>query len=209
MDYYKEEKKLSNYLCEVLSQEFEIIRESDIMKKPGKFLLDGFEYKSVPDLLIRPKQLLVDSGKFINTIIPVEIKKFSKLETNKFEDLMFQCHSYRMSCFDGIYPKLSLYFIANYFEYSEVNKHSNFDYELSKVPGNEHYYARNYIKDKMKIEGLFGRFGIGELVTEGNDYTFRVKRQVLFEKRNNELTYKPNILNYWWGTKNARKNHLH
>jgi hypothetical protein len=208
MNYYQEEKRLANDLCQLLSEEFEITTEADIIKKPGTFILDGKQFKSIPDLLLRPKQALIESGKFIDTIIPVEIKKFGRLETNKFEDLMFQCHSYRMSSFNGIYPKLCLYFIENYFEYREENEHLKFDYEASKKPGNEHYYARNYLKDKMRIETLFGRFGIGELVTEDNNYFFRMKRQILFEKKGNELTYKPTILNFWWGTKGARKNHL-
>lgn len=207
MDYRLEEASLSAKVCGVLSQDFEIIPETETIKRPGLFSLDGKEYKSIPDLLIRPKSFLIENGDFIDTIIPVEIKKFSKLETNKFEDLMFQCHSYRMSNFDGNYPKLCLYFIDNYFEPRVENEHLKFDYEASKKPGNMHHVTRNYIRDKKCIENLFGRFGIGELITEGKNYQFRVKRQTLFERKGEDLIYKPNILNFWWGTKGSRKNH--
>lgn len=208
MNYYLEEKKLSEKLCDLISGEFLITNEAEIMKNPGKFSHDGEERKQIPDLIIRPKKPLIETGKFIDTFIPIELKKFAKLECNKFEDLMFQCHSYRMSTFNGLYPKLCLYFIDNYFEYRKGNDHLSYEYEASKNPRSNDHMIRSYIKDKMKIETIFGRFGIGELVTNGSDYCFRVKRQVLFEKKDNKLIYKPNILNYWWGTKNARKNHL-
>jgi hypothetical protein len=207
MNFYQEEKRLANELQQCLAEEFEILTEGDIIKKPGTFLLDGKPYKTIPDLLICPKKHLVESGKFIDTIIPIEIKKFARLECNKFEDLMFQCHSYRMSSFDGLHPKLCLYYIDNYFEYRSENAHLTYDYEASKDTKSEHHQIRTYIKDKIKVETLFGRFGIGELVSHGNDYTFRVKRQVLFQKNNGELLFNQHILNYWWGTKGARMNH--
>jgi hypothetical protein len=208
MNYYQEERRLANDLCQLLSEEFEITTEADIIKKPGTFVLDGKAFKSIPDLLLHPNQSLIESGKFIDTVIPVEIKKFSKLETNKFEDLMFQCHSYRMSSFDGLHPKLCIYYVDNYFEYRPENAHLIYDNEASKDTKSEHHQIKTYIKDKIKVETLFGRFGIGELVSHGNDYTFRVKRQVLFQKKNGELLFNQDILNFWWGTKGARMNHI-
>ena len=119
INYGLEEKKLSEKLCDLLSPEFEIMSESEIIKFPGLFSLDGKEHRSIPDLLIKPKKHLINEYEFVDTIIPVEIKKFTEFETNKFEDLMFQCHSYRFSAFKGIQPKLCLYFIDDYFEINE------------------------------------------------------------------------------------------
>jgi hypothetical protein len=200
INFSLEEKKLSERLCNLLSSEFDIILEEDILKSPGKFLLDGKEHRSIPDLLIKPKDFLLADGKFIDTVIPVEIKKFVVVETSKFEDLMFQCHSYRFSTFDGIYPKLCLYFIDDYFEVNAKSDHLNYDYEASKDAKSNDYQIRNKMRDKNKIETLFGRFGIGEIITNGKDYTFRIKRQILFQKCNGELIFKPSILNFWWGS---------
>jgi hypothetical protein len=205
INFSAEEKKLSEKLCNILSSEFEIFLEEDIIKSPGKFLLDGKEHRSIPDLLIKPKEFLLTDTKFIDTIIPIEIKKFVAVETNKFEDLMFQCHSYRFSTFEEIHPKLCLYFIDDYFEVDETSTHLKYGYEASKDAKTNDYQIRNHIRDKNKIENLFGRFGIGEIITNGLDYTFRIKRQILFQKFNGELIFKPNILNSWWGSNRNTK----
>jgi hypothetical protein len=206
MNFSLEEKKLSEKLCDLLSSEFDIILEKDILKNPGIFLLDGKQHRSIPDLLIKPKKYLLSENKFIDTIIPIEIKKFVDLETNKFEDLMFQCHSYRFSTFNGFYPKLCLYFIDDFFEVTKSHAHLRYDYEAAKDNKTTDCQIRNYIKDKKRIETLFGRFGIGELITNGTDYTFRVKRQLLFGKNRGNIDFKPNILNFWWGSnRNSRR----
>ncbi len=200
VNYSIEEKKLAEKLCSLLSADFDIYSEQEIMKSPGKFLLDGKIHNSIPDLIIRPKKHLISSDSFIETIIPIEIKKFTVLETNKFEDLMFQCHSYRFSTFNDLHPKLCLYFIDDFFEHKEANTHLKYDYEASKDSRTSDFQIRNYMADKKKIETLFGRFGIGEIITNENGYCFRLKRQVLFQKRHDETIFKPQTLNYWWGT---------
>lgn len=200
IDFRLEEKKLSERLYKILSQDFDIYSEEEIIKSPGQFSLDGNIRNSIPDLIIKPKKHLIDSNNFIDTIIPIEIKKFTSLEINKFEDLMFQCHSYRFSLFNNRHPKLCLYFIDDYFELKEVNTHLRYDYEASKDSKTQDYQIRTYMKDKNKIETLFGRFGIGEIITNEEGFTFRIKRQVLFQRRFDTVTFKPKILNFWWGT---------
>jgi hypothetical protein len=167
--------------------------------------LDGKIRNSIPDLIISPKQHLLEKSLFIDTLIPIEIKKFSILETNKYEDLMFQCHSYRFSTFNNQQPKLCLYFIDDFFEYNKQHAHLQYDCELAKDYKTPDFQVRKYLSDKKIIETLFGRFGIGEIITDGNDYTFRLKRQVLFRKKNNEITFNPKTLNFWWGTKGNPK----
>jgi hypothetical protein len=205
IDYILEEKKLSEKLCEMLSKDFDIITEKEIIKSPGQFFLNGTIHRTIPDLIIKPKKHLIESNNFIDTIIPVEIKKLVFLETKKFEDLMFQCHSYRFSKFNNLYPKLCLYFIDDYFESNEVNTYLRYDYELSKDPKTEDYETKKHIMEKKQIETLFGRFGIGEIVTTENGFVFRLKRQILFSRNKDEITFKPKILNFWWGTRSNSK----
>lgn len=200
MNFSQEERRLSEKISLLLSQDFDIFSEKEIMKNPGKFLLDGKVFNSIPDLIIRPKAHLIETNNFIETIIPIEIKKFSLLETNKYEDLMLQCHSYRFSTFNSLQPKLCLYFIDNFFEIENDPRHLQYDYELSKNPGTKDYEIKNYLGDKIKIETLFGRFGIGEIITSGDNYIFRLKRQILFQKRETEILFNSKILNFWRGT---------
>jgi hypothetical protein len=119
---------------------------------------------------------------------------------------MFQCHSYRFSAFNGLYPKLCLYFIDDFFEVTKAHTHLKYDYEAAKDNTKPDYQIRNYIKDKKTVETLFGRFGIGEIIRNSSDYTFRIKRQILFEKNRCNIDFKPNILNFWWGSNgNSRR----
>src|SRR5687768_5262018 len=116
MNYTSDEKNLVTELCKLLSGEFDITNESQLKKIPGKFSLDGESFSMIPDLLLRPKEHLLNEIKFWDTIIPVEVKYIDHVDCNKFEDLMCQCHSYRFSSFQGIYPKLCLYYIGGSFE---------------------------------------------------------------------------------------------
>ena len=147
----------------------------------------------------------MDSNNFIDTVIPVEIKKFNYLEMNKYEDLMFQCHSYRFSIFNNVQPKLCLYFIDNYFETSESNTHLKYDYSLITNRKTADYRIWKCIEDKVRIEILFGRFGIGEIVTSLSGYTFKVKRANIFHKEGDAITFNRNVLNFWWGTNGNKK----
>lgn len=206
MNFGAEERELSIKVSHILSEDFDIYPEEYLIKHPGKFMLDGIPHKSIPDLLIKPKVHLLEQNLFIDTIIPIELKKFNFLEINKFENLMFQCHSYRFSTFNNLQPKACLYFIDDYFESSKQHLHLQFDYELSKDPKTSDFQIKKYMSDKKIIETLFGRFGIGEIITWENGYTFRIKRQVLFQKRNGEFTFKPHNLNFWWGNnRNSKK----
>ena len=120
--------------------------------------------------------------------------------------LMFQCHSYRFSAFNGIQPKLCLYFIDDYFETNEYHREPKYDNEKAQDPKTLDYQIKKYMQDKNQIETLFGRFGIGEIITSGKNYTFRIKRQALFTKTTSEMTFKPTILNFWWGSnRNSRR----
>jgi hypothetical protein len=113
---------------------------------------------------------------------------------------MFQCHSYRFSTFNNQFPSLCLHFIDDFFEYKEENKHLKYDYEASKDSKTPDFQIRKYLADKKKVETLFGRFGIAEIITSESGYTFRVKRQVLFQKDTNGIQSSPNVLNLWYGT---------
>lgn len=205
IDFIQEEKQLSLKLCSILVQDFDIIQENEIKKSPGKFYLDGKAHNSIPDLLIKPKPHLIANNNFIDTIIPIEIKKFSTLETNKFEDLMFQCHSYRFSTFNGLYPKLCLFFIDNYFEIRESHDHLKYNYEVAKNPKTIDSQIKGYINGKSRIENLFGRFGIGEIITYDDSYLFRLKRQILFERKLDKITFKSKVLNFWFGSSSNLK----
>lgn len=206
INYHQPEKDLADKLASALSDEFDIITEKEIAKSPGKFFIDGIDHNSIPDLIIKPKSHLISSGNFIDTIIPVEIKKFTKIDSNKYEDLMFQCHSYRFSIFNNLYPKLCLYFIDSVFEYNDLSNTSPYNYENAKLINSPDYLKKKEVENKVKTETLFGRFGIGEIILNSTGYMFRIKRQVLFEKRDNEIRFKANNLNFWWGNnKNSKK----
>jgi hypothetical protein len=145
---------------------------------------------------------MVESTGFPDTIIPVEIKKFTSFDIDKFENLMFQCHSYRFSTFKDKQPTICLYFIDGYFEPGSHEKPPPYDYLAAKDPESPDFEIKQKILEKKAVENLFGRFGIGELVINNNGYNFRMKRQGLFEKTSHRgLVYKSSILNFWWGSK--------
>ena len=186
MNFAAEEKKLACKLVQIIQDDFVIVSESQISRNPGRFMLDEIPRLTIPDLLLKPKPHLIELG-FVDSLVPVEIKKFVRLDTDKFEDLMCQCHSYRFSLFDNVQPRLCLYFIDSYFD---LPSHYQTEKSLDNKERTQ-IWNRKQMGDKKKMETVFGRFGIGEILIEENGYKIRIKRQALL-KRKKLFLYFPN-----------------
>ncbi|RYZ24580.1 MAG: hypothetical protein EOO16_00310 [Chitinophagaceae bacterium] len=205
MNAYQPEQLLVDKLVTALEADFEIILEDRLRSTTGVFRIDGMEHKCYPDMIITPKSHLSDyfEQDCSKWFIPVEVKHIStgdlESDVDKYERMLYQVHSYRLSSFDNRHPRIALYFVGDAFD-TLSRKDLAWDHNRSRDYQSPDYWRKHYIHQKRHAMTLFGRLGVGEILLQDGGYTFTVVRQLFFGKVRDNYKSNLNLVKYWWGS---------